>query len=161
MLVGMMMLGLSLTACGSVGTDNTSEKSGQTETQAVAGESPALENSDAESSDAKSRIEDGNQSKETKNGEQSKILVAYFSWADNAKQDNIDAMTSASVNKPGDVAQLASWVSEETGGLASSVKDISAAMPDAKISDNVFDVYEGEAASAKGEIVEWVEKAAK
>ena len=171
-----------------------------------------------------------------------KILVAYFSWADNAVQDDIDAMTSPSVKVPGNVAQLASWIGEETGGelfqiqvkepypsdwddclnranqekgdgthpalkvkvenledydtvylgypnwwyscpmaifsfleendlsgkqvylfcshgtggLAGSVKDISAAIPDAKISDNVFDVYEEDAASAKDEIVEWI-----
>lgn len=43
-LILIMMLGLSLTACGSAGTDNAPEKSGQTETQAVADESPAVEN---------------------------------------------------------------------------------------------------------------------
>lgn len=32
-----------------------------------------------------------------------KILVAYFSWADNTEQDNIDATTSASVTVPGNV----------------------------------------------------------
>lgn len=185
--------------------------------------------------------ESGNeQTKESDNA--GKILVAYFSWADNALQDDIDAMTSPSVKIPGDVAQLASWIEEQTGGelfpievtepypsdwdgcldrankekgdgthpalkakvenlkdydtvylgypnwwyscpmaifsfleendlsgkqvylfcshgtggLASSVKDISKAIPDAKISDHVFDVYEEDAASAKNEIVEWV-----
>lgn len=48
------------------------------------------------------------------------------------------------------------FCSHGTGGLASSVKDISKAIPDAKISDNVFDVYEEDAASAKDEIVEWI-----
>lgn len=179
-------------------------------------------------------------SKESDN--KGKILVAYFSWADNAVQDDIDAMTSPSVTVPGNVAQLASWIGEETGGelfpiqvkepypsdwddcldrankekgdgthpalkakvenlqdydtvylgypnwwyscpmaifsfleendlsgkqvylfcshgtggLAGSVKDISSAIPDAKISDNVFDVYEEDAASAEDEIVEWI-----
>ena len=45
-----------------------------------------------------------------------KILIAYFSWAENAVQDDIDAMISASVRVPGNVAQLAAWVAEETGG---------------------------------------------
>ena len=180
--------------------------------------------------------------KHSKQDGKKKILVAYFSWADNAVQDDIDAMTSPSVKVPGNVAQLASWVSGETGGdlfsiqvnepypsgwddcldranqekgdgthpalkakvenlqdydtvylgfpnwwyscpmaifsfleennlsgkqvylfcshgtggLASSVKDISAAIPDAEISDDVFDVYEEDAASAKDEIVEWI-----
>lgn len=184
----------------------------------------------------------GTESKQTEQDGAKKILVAYFSWADNAVQSDIDAMTSPSVKVPGDVAQLASWIGEETGGelfpievtepypsdwddcldranqekgdgthpalkakvenlqdydtvylgypnwwyscpmaifsfleendlsgkqvylfcshgtggLASSVKDISKAIPDAKISDNVFDVYEEDAASAKDEIVEWI-----
>lgn len=47
--------------------------------------------------------ESGNeQTKESDNA--GKILVAYFSWADNALQDDIDAMTSPSVKIPGDVA---------------------------------------------------------
>lgn len=231
-----MVLGLSLTACGSAGTDNTTEKSKQAETQAE--ESPAAENSDTDKQTAETEKEE-----ETQNGEQSKILIAYFSWADNAMQgEDIDAVTSPSVTEPGNVAQLASWVSGETGGdlfsiqvkepypadwdgcleranqekkdnthpalknaveqiekydtvylgypnwwyscpmalfsffdendlsgkkvylfcshgtggLAGSVKDISAAIPDAEISDNVFDVYEEDAASSKDEIVEWV-----
>lgn len=230
-----MVLGFFLAACGSAGTDNTPEKSGRTEKKAA--ESPAAENSDTEEQTA-----DIGKEEETQSGKQNKILVAYFSWAENAVQDDdIDAMTSPSVTEPGNVAQLATWVSEETGGdlfsiqvkepyptdwdgcldranqekkdgthpalrnavenieeydtiylgypnwwyscpmalfsffdendlsgkqvylfcshgtggLAGSVKDISAAIPDAKISDKVFDVYEEDAASAKDEIVEW------
>lgn len=52
--------------------------------------------------------------------------------------------------------QVYLFCSHGTGGLAGSVKDISAAIPDAEISDNVFDVYEEDAASAKDEIVEWI-----
>ncbi len=45
------------------------------------------------------------------------VLVAYFSWADNAVLDeNVDAVTSPSVIPPGNVQQLAGWVQEETGG---------------------------------------------
>ena len=45
------------------------------------------------------------------------ILVAYFSWADNAVlADDVDAVTSPSVVPPGNVQQLAGWVQEETGG---------------------------------------------
>lgn len=45
------------------------------------------------------------------------ILVAYFSWADNAiLADDVDAVTSPSVIPPGNVQQLAGWVQEETGG---------------------------------------------
>ena len=46
-----------------------------------------------------------------------KVLVAYFSWADNAVlAGDVDAITSPSVVPPGDVQQLAGWVQEETGG---------------------------------------------
>lgn len=46
-----------------------------------------------------------------------KVLVAYFSWADNAvPDDDVDAMTSPSVVPPGNVQQLAGWVEDETGG---------------------------------------------
>ena len=45
------------------------------------------------------------------------ILVAYFSWADNAAlAEDVDAITSPSVVPPGDVQQLADWVQKETGG---------------------------------------------
>ena len=45
------------------------------------------------------------------------ILVAYFSWADNAiLADDVDAVASPSVIPPGNVQQLAGWVQEETGG---------------------------------------------
>lgn len=45
------------------------------------------------------------------------ILIAYFSWADNAVLDeDVDAVASPSVTAPGNVQQLAGWVQEETGG---------------------------------------------
>ena len=48
---------------------------------------------------------------------ESKILVAYFSWADNAVlEEDVDAVASPSVIPPGNVQQLAGWVQEETGG---------------------------------------------
>ena len=46
--------------------------------------------------------------------ENGKILVAYFSWADNAVlEDDVDAVSSPSVIPPGNVQQLAGWVQEE------------------------------------------------
>ncbi len=51
------------------------------------------------------------------------ILVAYFSWADNAVlEDDVDAVTSPSVIPPGNVQQLAGWVQEETGGDLFSIR---------------------------------------
>lgn len=52
-----------------------------------------------------------------------KPLVAYFSWADNAViEGEVDAVASPSVTAPGNVAQLASWVSERTGGNLFSIQ---------------------------------------
>ncbi|HIX69065.1 MAG TPA: NAD(P)H-dependent oxidoreductase [Candidatus Anaerostipes excrementavium] len=172
-----------------------------------------------------------------------KVLVAYFSWADNVKPDeDVDAVTSPSVTSPGNVQELAGWVQEETegdlfsirvkdpypgnwddcleraneergkdarpaledrvenldeydvvflgfpnwwygvpmpllsfleendlsgkqvylfcshgtGGLADSVNIITEALPDAEISEDVFDCYEEDAGSSEGEIKDWV-----
>lgn len=139
----LMLATCSLAACGKSDRKESPNNSGQMKEQT---EKQTAEESETNESGSKQTEQDGAK----------KILVAYFSWADNAVQDDIDAMTSPSVKVPGDVAQLASWIGEETGGLASSVKDISVAIPDAKISDHVFDVYEEDAASAKDEIVEWI-----
>ena len=57
------------------------------------------------------------------NGETSNILIAYFSWAENAILDGeVDAVASPSVTAPGHVAQLASWVQEETKGDLFSIQ---------------------------------------
>lgn len=179
-------------------------------------------------------------SQEEQNGN---ILVAYFSWADNAiLAEDVDAIASPSVIAPGNVQQLAGWIQEKTGGdlfsirvtdpysgdwdeclkranqergdearpelienvenlqnydviflgypnwwygvpmallsflenndlsgkqiylfcshgtggLASSVEIITGALPDGRISDNVFDCYEEDAASSEESISEWL-----
>lgn len=56
-----------------------------------------------------------------------RILIAYFTWADNTVVDDpssvdVDATTSASVLAPGHVAQMAGWLQEETGGDLFSIK---------------------------------------
>ena len=52
-----------------------------------------------------------------------KILIAYFTWAENAVPDeNVDATASPSVTDPGHVGQLARWVQEETGGDLFSIR---------------------------------------
>ena len=50
-----------------------------------------------------------------------KILIAYFTWAENTVVEdagavNVDATTSASVLLPGHVGQMAQWIQSETGG---------------------------------------------
>lgn len=220
----------SLVACGRTDSQENPKDAGQTKGQ--------TENQRAEGSG-----KNGSEGTQTEQDEVKKILVAYFSWADNAVQGDMDAMTSPSVTAPGNVAQLATWIGEKTGGelfpiqvteaypsdwdecldranqekadhvhpalsktldnigdfdtvflgypnwwyscpmaifsfleqhdlsgkqvyqfcshgtggLASSVKDISAVLPEAELSDNVFDVFEEDATSAEDEITEWLE----
>ena len=54
---------------------------------------------------------------------ESRVLVAYFSWADNAViEGEVDAVASPSVVAPGNVQQLAGWVQERTGGDLFSIR---------------------------------------
>lgn len=56
-------------------------------------------------------------------GENGGVLIAYFSWAENAVlEEGVDAMTSPSVSDPGNVQQLAGWIQEETGGELFSIR---------------------------------------
>lgn len=65
----------------------------------------------------------GSGSSETGGEQGNNILVAYFSWADNAVlADDVDAVASPSVIPPGNVQQLADWVQEETGGDLFSIR---------------------------------------
>ena len=186
------------------------------------------------------------QTEQPSDAQESGVLVAYFSWADNAVIDGeVDAVASPSVTAPGNVQQLAQWISERTGGdlfsiqvtepyssdwdacleranqeraedarpeltasveqlerydtvflgypnwwfgvpmallsfleendlsdkqvylfcshgtggLASSVEQIDEALPDSTaLSENVFDVYEEDAASSQQDILAWLEE---
>lgn len=186
------------------------------------------------------------QPEQPSNAQESGVLVAYFSWADNAVIDGeVDAVASPSVTAPGNVQQLAQWISERTGGdlfsiqvtepyssdwdacleranqeraedarpeltasveqlerydtvflgypnwwygvpmallsfleendlsdkqvylfcshgtggLASSVEQIDEALPDSTaLSENIFDVYEEDAASSQQDILAWLEE---
>lgn len=52
--------------------------------------------------------------------------------------------------------QVYLFCSHGTGGLANSVEIITDALPDAEISDNIFDCYEEDASSSENDIKEWV-----
>ncbi len=226
------LLTFSLCACGADQQNSTSPGSSSDNTASVSSESSS--NADASSSENAANTPAGG----------SDILIAYFSWADNAVIDGeVDAVASPSVTSPGHVAQLAPWVqaqtggdlfsirvtepyssdwdtclaranqersenarpaltenveniqnydvvflgypnwwygapmallsfieendlankqiylfcSHGTGGLAGSVEDIEAVLPDsAVLSDNVFDVYEEDAASSQRDILNWL-----
>ena len=99
-----MAMAISLTACGG------------TERQGGSAPSPAADpvsGQETETPDIKGETEPP----AAEDTEGTKILVAYFSWADNAiLADDVDAVASPSVIPPGNVQQLAVWVQEETGG---------------------------------------------
>lgn len=53
--------------------------------------------------------------------DETKVLIAYFTWAENTVVENEsaidpDATTSASVLLPGNAGQMATWIQEEIGG---------------------------------------------
>lgn len=55
--------------------------------------------------------------------EGSRVLVAYYTWADNAiLAEDVDAVASPSVIPPGNVQQLAGWVQEQTGADTFSIR---------------------------------------
>ncbi|MDE6259380.1 MAG: flavodoxin [Oscillospiraceae bacterium] len=62
-----------------------------------------------------------NVSTTTPEQETPRILIAYFTWADNTIVENpsavdVDATTSASVLAPGNAAKIAGWIQQEVGG---------------------------------------------
>ena len=135
------MLVFPLAACGSQpatlsGTAEESASSAgqettdssEAETELPAGESDAAEMTEAEGATASesetiAETEPSARESEGEAGQGSNILVAYFSWADNAVlAEDVDAVASPSVIPPGNVQQLAGWVQEETGGDLFSIR---------------------------------------
>lgn len=53
--------------------------------------------------------------------------------------------------------QVYLFCSHGTGGLANSVNDIAADIPDAELSEDVFYVYQDDTASAKEDLMTWLD----
>ena len=99
----LLLCNIALAGCSS----NSSDSDDRTETQME-----PQENAETQPGQSSSVLE-----------EPENILVAYFSWADNAVlDDDVDAVSSPSVIPPGNVQQLAGWVQEETGGDLFSIR---------------------------------------
>lgn len=130
-------IAVSCVACGS--TEETPDSAGnevsaaestepeQTETdepeQTEADEPEQTETAAPEETGTPEEEVDQAQGESGTESQDSRVLVAYFSWADNAVLDeNVDAVTSPSVIAPGNVQQLAGWVQEETGGDLFSIR---------------------------------------
>lgn len=104
----------SFAACGAA--EDQWASSNSPENSSSVPEQETLENSASEA------VPD-TESAETSESQTNNILVAYFSWADNAiLADDVDAVASPSVIPPGNVQQLAEWVQEETGGDLFSIR---------------------------------------
>ena len=105
----LIMLSLCLICLCSACADNPSN---QTPTSKPSQEVSIIP-SETESSETESEVPDI--------ADTNKILIAYFTWAENTHVDDldsvdVDATTSASVLAPGNVGLLAQWIAEETGG---------------------------------------------
>ncbi len=87
------------------------------------GAADTAENTTAETENIEEEVNTVPETEEDGNASNGNVLVAYFSWADNAiLEDDVDAVASPSVIPPGNVQQLAGWVQEETGGDLFSIR---------------------------------------
>ncbi len=99
-------ISVSLTACS---------ESDSTMLVTIQNEEESLKSHAEQSEETKIKSESAQESSVAEN--HNKILVAYFSWADNAVlAEDVDAVASPSVVAPGNVQELAGWVQENTGG---------------------------------------------
>ncbi|MDE6319747.1 MAG: flavodoxin [Lachnospiraceae bacterium] len=103
---------ISLSACAGRGNEKLSDV-----TDNIAGTEPIENVAD------RSDTETVNNADEE---EHSRILIAYFTWAENTYVENpeavdVDATTSASVLPPGNAAKMAGWIQEEIGGNLFSI----------------------------------------
>ena len=237
-----VLLVLSFAACAGNQQEEQSASAEATEQS----QSASVQEEEEPASTEQQPEEPASSTEQPSNAQESGVLVAYFSWADNAVIDGeVDAVASPSVTAPGNVQQLAQWVSERTGGdlfsiqvtepyssdwdacleranqeraedarpeltasveqlerydtvflgypnwwygvpmallsfleendlsdkqvylfcshgtggLASSVEQIDEALPDSTaLSENIFDVYEEDAASSQQDILAWLEE---
>ena len=99
----------SLTACGMLGETQTNA-SEPSDSVTAATQEAALDNSvsETESNDHGMATEEAESMEQSGDTDTTNILVAYFSWADNAVlADDVDDVASPSVIPPGNVQQLA------------------------------------------------------
>lgn len=104
----------SLAGCSNVSESDSIETGTEREQQIEEEvQEPSGEESEQSAAETEGTLENG----------ENDILVAYFSWADNAiLADDVDALSSPSVIPPGNVQELAQWVQEETGGDLFSIR---------------------------------------
>lgn len=111
---------LTFAGCGNESNGSADNTQGTTQ---QSGTDSAGDETDPEDTVQGTAEEDTAQTGEETQGTGSNILVAYFSWAENAiLEEDVDAVASPSVIAPGNVQELAGWVQEETGGDLFSIQ---------------------------------------
>ena len=103
-----MLLGIA--ACGAEKTENIPMPENKSEEPAANVETTPVTEAGPEKPEDSSTNQSG-----------SKILIAYFTWAENTQVENpeevdVDATTSASVLLPGNTAKMAGWIQQKVGG---------------------------------------------
>lgn len=119
-------LSLSLAACGNAPSTKEAPSSSP-EVSTPESEPSSLPEESEPSSTPENDTAENTEPESTVSSEPSEpdtnILVAYFSWANNAiLADDVDAVASPSVIAPGNVQQLAGWVQGQTGGDLFSIR---------------------------------------
>ena len=110
---------LSLAACAGSQQEEQSASAEATEQS----QSASVQEEEEPASTEQQPEEPASSTEQPSDTQESGVLVAYFSWADNAVIDGeVDAVASPSVTAPGNVQQLAQWVSERTGGDLFSIQ---------------------------------------
>jgi flavodoxin len=116
-IISIIIIGLLITACSNENNTDT-ELNIQDQTSQpneIISEEPStnIEIEEIEDTEINDEI--------VSDSDSSKVLIAYFTWADNTEVENpdeidVDATTSASVLPPGNTGKLAGWIHEVTGG---------------------------------------------
>lgn len=110
---------LSLAACAGNQQEEQSASAEATEQS----QSASVQEEEEPASTEQQPEEPASSTEQPSDAQESGVLVAYFSWADNAVIDGeVDAVASPSVTTPGNVQQLAQWISERTGGDLFSIQ---------------------------------------
>lgn len=114
-----VLMVLSLAACAGNQQEEQSASAEATEQS----QSASVQEEEEPASTEQQPEEPASSTEQPSDTQESGVLVAYFSWADNAVIDGeVDAVASPSVTAPGNVQQLAQWVSERTGGDLFSIQ---------------------------------------
>ena len=114
-----VLMVLSLAACAGSQQEEQPASAEATEQS----QSASVQEEEEPASTEQQPEEPASSTEQPSNAQESGVLVAYFSWADNAViEGEVDAVASPSVTAPGNVQQLAQWISERTGGDLFSIQ---------------------------------------